>query len=34
MTGQPIDPTGIPLPPTEPIDITSFLPDPLDEATA
>ncbi len=34
MTAAPIDPAGIALPPTVPIDITAYLPDPRDEATA
>lgn len=34
MTRIPIDPAGIELPPTVPIDITAYLPDPRDEVTA
>lgn len=34
MTAIPIDPAAIGLPPTEPIDITDYLPDPLDEPSA
>lgn len=30
----PIDPSALYLPPTEPIDITAYLPDPNDEPTA
>jgi len=29
-----IDPADLELPPTQPLDISAYLPDPLDEATA
>ena len=34
MNAQPIDPAAITLPPTQPIDITDYLPNPYDEPTA
>lgn len=34
MTALPIDPAAISLPPTQPIDITDYLPNPHDEPTA
>jgi hypothetical protein len=34
MNAQPIDPAAISLPPTQPIDITDYLPDPRNEPTA
>lgn len=34
MTSPAIDPAAIDLPPTEPIDITAYLPDPNDEPSA
>lgn len=33
MNAQPIDPAAITLPPTQPIDITAYLPDPREETT-
>ena len=34
MTAQPIDPAAISLPPSQPIDITDYLPNPREEPTA
>jgi hypothetical protein len=34
MNPQPTDPAAITLPPTQPIDITAYLPDPYEEPTA
>jgi hypothetical protein len=33
MTAAPIDPAAVSLPPTNAIDVTDYLPDPLDEPT-
>lgn len=34
MNARPIDPAAIDLPPTQPIDITAYLPNPREEPTA
>ncbi|MFF2276275.1 hypothetical protein [Agromyces sp. NPDC058126] len=34
MNAQPIDPAAISLPPTQPIDMTDYLPDPSNEPTS